>query len=77
MEGVELCKENKNAERIFRPGLSKFHKEPFDSSKGKHKNRFSYFEKLEDSYRRTRFDSFRSNKFDPFWLILSVTSRPR
>ena len=50
--------------------LSKFQ---FDSNKGKHKNRFSYFEKLEDSYRRTRFDSFRSNKLDSFWLISSVT----
>ena len=28
MDGVELCKENVQAEWIFRSGLSKFHKEP-------------------------------------------------
>ena len=28
----------------------------FDSNKGKRKKRFSYFEKLTDSYRRTHFD---------------------
>ena len=28
MEGVELCKENVNAEWIFLSGLRKFHKEP-------------------------------------------------
>ena len=54
--GKALQRKRTQAEWIFCSGLSIFHRSQFDSNKGKHIKRFSNFEKLKDSYRRTRFD---------------------